>query len=63
MTDKGSRFLLTFNNPTVESVQTWLETLHTKLGAVYTNGQLEQGKEGTPHIQAYITFKNPVRCS
>ncbi len=53
-------WLLTLNHPETEAAS-YLEAIHDKLSAVYTCGQLEQGEEGTPHIQFYMNFKAPVR--
>jgi len=53
---------MTLNNP--ESItEDYLKGIHEKLKAVYTCGQLEKGKEGTPHIQFFMNFKEPIRCS
>lgn len=50
-------YLLTRNNPDV-ATEEYLERIHRITGAVYTVGQLEKGKEGTPHIQFFMNFKN-----
>ena len=36
--------------------QDWLEAIHKKVNAVYSNGQLEKGEEGTTHMQFYISL-------
>jgi hypothetical protein len=54
MYQKHRSWLITHNNPkeiTQDYLAAWL-----KHGARYVNGQLEQGKEGTVHIQAYVTM-------
>lgn len=64
--NKGSRWLCTLNNPFehgVESPQEWLERFFVQVKAVYLNGQLEKGAEGTLHLQYYFSCKNPVRLS
>ena len=38
-----------------------LEEVHRITEAVYTVGQLEQGANGTPHLQFVQNFKNAVR--
>jgi len=53
-------WILTLNHPEAETAE-YLENIHTQLKAVYTCGQLEQGEEGTPHIQFYMNFKAPSR--
>lgn len=53
MSDKGSRFLCTLNNPFehgVEDPAEWLERFYTQIKAVYLNGQLEKGADGTTHL-------------
>lgn len=55
-------WLGTLNNPDCVPHE-FLEDLYTKLKAVYVCGQLEKGKEGTPHIQYFMNFKNSVRIS
>jgi len=62
MSLKSRNFLLTLNNPTVNTAE-YLETIHSKLKAVYTCGQLERGAEGTAHIQFFMNFKEPIRCA
>ena len=53
-------FLITLNNP-IENPKDFLERLFTETKAVYCCGQLEKGKEGTPHVQAFLNFSTPVR--
>ncbi len=55
-------WLLTHNNPAMDCSE-YLERIHGHLKAVYTVGQLEVGEEGTPHIQFFMNFKEPVRAS
>lgn len=59
------RFIGTLNNPTEHYkdfiAQDWLEAFHKKAGAVYTNGQLEKGTEGTVHLQFYTSFPKETR--
>jgi len=48
---KQRSWLGTYNNPADGIiVQDWLENFFKKSGAVYLNGQLEQGEQGTRHI-------------
>lgn len=47
----------TLNNPEKQP-QEELEAMHVAAKAVYTVGQLEQGENGTPHIQFYINVGN-----
>lgn len=53
---------MTLNNPT-DGPADYLSAIHEKLKAVYTCGQLEKGEQGTPHIQFFMNFKEPVRCA
>jgi hypothetical protein len=46
---KSSNWLCTLNNPSVPPEE-YLEAWFTKAKATYVCGQLEKGKEGTPHI-------------
>lgn len=55
---KVRTWLCTLNNPTLT-----LEEVHQKTGAAYTVGQLEQGSNGTLHLQFVQNFKNPVRLA
>lgn len=59
---KSRNFLMTLNNP-VEECEDYLKALHGKLGAAYTCGQLEKGANGTPHIQFFMNWKEPIRLS
>ncbi len=57
-------WLLTLNNPGEHyTTAEYLENIHTVLKARYTGGQLEQGEEGTPHIQFFMNFENSVRAA
>ena len=53
---KVRTWLCTLNNPELT-----LEQVHQSTSAAYTVGQLEQGANGTLHLQFVQTFKNPVR--
>lgn len=53
-------YLMTLNNPT-EFGQEYLESIHNQVGAQFTCGQLEKGKEGTLHLQFFMNFAKPVR--
>ena len=46
---KGVNFLMTLNNPK-EITHDYLEKYYNITKANYVCGQLEKGKEGTPHI-------------
>lgn len=43
----------------------WLEALHKRAEAVYSNGQLEKGKDGTVHLQYFVNLsdKNKKRVT
>lgn len=51
---KSMRFIGTLNNPQEKypdfMAHDWLEALHKRAEAVYTNGQLEKGEDGTVHV-------------
>lgn len=51
-------WICTLNNPKLT-----LEEVHNKLEATFTTGQLEKGKEGTPHYQFYCNFKTGIRLT
>lgn len=55
---KVRTWLCTLNNP-----DTTLGEIHTRLLAAYTVGQLEEGANGTRHLQFVQNFKNPVRLA
>lgn len=56
---KGNQWICTLNNPTKHypdfMLKDYLEKWHST-GAVYVTGQLEKGKEETPHVQYYVQF-------
>ena len=52
---KSKNYILTKNNPK-ESLTEFFEYL--KRDAVCACAQLEQGESGTPHFQAFVSFKN-----
>ena len=57
--DKRSRtWLCTLNNPELT-----LEQVHQCTSAAYTVGQLEQGANGTLHLQFVQNFKIPRRLT
>jgi len=43
----------TLNNPKVDAAE-YLEGWSKIPGVVFVTGQLEKGKEGTPHIQYFV---------
>ena len=55
---RGRTWLCTLNNPELT-----LEQVHQSTSAAYTVGQLEQGSNGTLHLQFVQNFKNPVRLA
>ena len=61
----GRTFIGTLNNPAQAypdiQVQDYLEAWRTKAGAEYVTGQLERGKEGTPHVQFFVQWKKPTK--
>lgn len=60
---KGRQWLGTLNNPDTALCQDYLEKWHREGKAEYVVGQLEKGEEGTPHIQYFLWFKEPVRLA
>ncbi len=70
---QSRRWCLTLNNPenyctdgkdiTVQEIFAWIVKTQENTGLRYAIFQLEQGSEGTPHIQAYCEFGRPVRLS
>lgn len=46
---KSANWIGTLNNPE-GAPDTWLAAMQQQKGVRYVCGQLEQGKEGTPHI-------------
>lgn len=55
---KGTNWICTLNNP-----EKTLEMLWNPEKMLYMVGQLEEGQEGTPHLQFFARFKNPVRIT
>lgn len=57
---QGRMFLCTLNDAarkyTPEIAEEYLKDWHHKHGAKFVTGQIEQGKEGTQHIQYFIHF-------
>lgn len=47
----------TLNNPTVDP-KDYLEGWSKVDGVVFVTGQLEKGKEGTPHVQYFVQLKD-----
>lgn len=62
-TGKSRNWLGTLNNPEGIDPETFLSDWYVKHKAVYVNGQVEVGEEGTRHIQYYLNFKEPCRLS
>lgn len=55
-------WLMTLNHPKVEA-KDYLEKIFRLSKAKYCCGQLEKGKEGTPHLQFFLNFKEPCKAS
>lgn len=49
-------YIITLNNPDV-TLQEWFDTAQRLLSPLWIAAQLEQGENGTPHIQASFGFK------
>jgi len=48
-----TNYLATFNNPpkdVVDDPEAWLKSFYERSNAVYVNGQLERGANGTLHV-------------
>jgi len=56
----NKNWLITHNNPKM-TLQEYMAAWEKDV--VYMNAQLEKGKEGTPHIQAYVSLKRNQRLS
>ncbi len=56
--NRGRSWALTINNFDEKNVQPYIDTL-TQRGSMYILGR-EVGKEGTPHLQCYVRFKNAI---
>lgn len=54
--NRAVMFLCTKNNPDTTMLESYLEKWHKEAGAVFVTGQLEKGKEGTPHLQFFLHF-------
>lgn len=61
-TQKSNSWLGTLNNPDLSDIELYLKQWFDT-GAVYVNGQLEKGDEGTVHVQFFLNYKDPVRLS
>jgi hypothetical protein len=57
MSCKTRMVIGTLNNPTV-GTEEYLEAWSKKEGVVFVTGQLEKGKEDTPHIQYFVQTKD-----
>lgn len=55
-------WLGTYNNPKVDPEE-YVRAWKGKFDCLYVNGQYERGKEGTPHIQFYLSFKTNKRLA
>lgn len=55
-------YIGTLNNPKTEP-RIYLEEAYSSGKFTYVGGQLEQGEEGTPHIQFFVHCKNPMRVT
>lgn len=60
---KGRMWLCTLNNPDVTIMEDYIKLWVTQGGAVFSTGQIEQGAQGTVHLQYFIHFKDQVRMS
>lgn len=49
MSNKSRNFICTHNNPEKPNAHDYLEEIFKRLNATFVIGQLEEGKEGTPH--------------
>lgn len=58
---KSRKWCLTLNNYTDDEHGT-MEQIFVARGARYVIGE-EKGESGTPHLQAYVEFKNPIAFS
>lgn len=59
---RGKNWLATLNNPGI-STEDFLKTMFVSLEATYLCGQLETGKQGTPHIHYYFELKDEYRLN
>lgn len=55
---RGRKWCLTLNNWSIEDLQNLKNTL-TQKHAMFCIGE-EIGEQGTPHLQGYVEFKNPL---
>lgn len=64
---RGHNFILTLNNPQTHykdlDWKEYLEKWHTEGKADFVTGQLEKGKDGTPHIQFFLHYKAQKRIA
>jgi len=56
MSNNHVMWIGTYNNIDTCICEDYLEKWHTLHKAVYVTGQLEKGKEGTPHLQFFVQF-------
>lgn len=66
MSGQGKCWVITINNPSEEILadcNSWLKQFVDDGRAVFCVGQLERGREGTLHLQAYFIFKKRERFS
>ena len=56
-------WICTYNNPAPEMAEDYLRKWKDVPKCTFVTGQLEKGKEGTPHIQYFLNFSDKVRMA